>query len=117
MLVVQLSHDHSNTFSVSQARDETGNFLRSTITRYYSSSGQPDAVNLVWNQLMTDMHCCGVHDYRDFETAPKWNATRGDRVVPEQCCKRTDDGSALVDAECVRTPNEQNSYFETVRNR
>lgn len=66
---------------------------------------------------MTDMQCCGVSDYRDFEAAPMWNATRGDRVVPEPCCKRlpTANGTtALLDAACPQQPTAENSNFMTV---
>lgn len=105
----------------SKARTETGKFLRSTIVRYYNDAdaGQPDAVNLVWNQLMTEMQCCGVNDYHDFAAADKWIATKGgsDIVLPKECCKRlvpANNGSALLDAECPSRPTAENSNFMTV---
>lgn len=104
-----------------QARTQTDKFLRSTIVRYYSDDVQPDAVSLVWNQMMTELQCCGVSDYHDFAAADKWTATKGssDIVVPRQCCKlqtgaSASNGRALLDTDCPRRPTAENSNYMTV---
>lgn len=117
IVCVQLTVGGLAAFFKESTRNETNKFLRTTITRYYVGDNQPDAVNAVWNQLMTDMQCCGVNNYRDFEAAPKWNATRGSDVVPQPCCKQQtqpDGKSVLLDTHCLGQPSEANSFYMTV---
>lgn len=73
-----------------RAKSETKTFLQSTITKYYSSAEHTDAVTLMWNHLMAQMSCCGVNDFNDFETSPAWHTNKGNRTIPEACCKLAD---------------------------
>ncbi|XP_053689865.1 tetraspanin-18 [Sabethes cyaneus] len=96
-----------------RAKTETKNYLQTTISKYYSSNdrNQSDAVTLMWNYLMSEMHCCGVEDYRDFSLSDKWNESKGNRVVPEACCIQ----SALFepqDKNCPVSPSDSNSYYK-----
>lgn len=122
IVIVQLTLGGLAAIYKNDAKIETGNFLRSTISKYYNDAGtvKPDAVNLVWNQLMTDMRCCGVDSYKDFAAAEKWQATKGasDIVMPRECCQRLPASAngtvALVDEECPIRPTSENSYHTTV---
>ncbi|CAO1373824.1 unnamed protein product [Diamesa serratosioi] len=95
------------------ARDETKQFLVKTVKEYQSSAKETDAVTLMWNQLMAQFKCCGVEDYKDFETSSFWLENKGNRTIPEACCVLAE--KALLkplDQSCVYTPSETNSYFE-----
>lgn len=100
-----------------QARVETKNFLQSTISRYYSSAEQTDAVTLMWNHLMGEMRCCGVEDYRDFNLSEKWKEQADGRKVPEACCVLQKRNSVFIpqDDRCPYEPSATNSHFESVR--
>ncbi|XP_058121233.1 tetraspanin-18 [Anopheles ziemanni] len=78
-----------------RARTETKNYLQTTISKYYTSNdyNKTDAVTLMWNFMMTELECCGVDDYRDFELSEKWNATKGEHKIPEACCKQPAEGN------------------------
>uniref|UniRef100_A0A182YBU8 Tetraspanin n=1 Tax=Anopheles stephensi TaxID=30069 RepID=A0A182YBU8_ANOST len=94
-------------------RAATKNYLQSTISNYYTSndSNQTDAVTLTWNYMMSELHCCGVDDYRDFALSEKWNESKGDKLIPAACCVQT----ALFqpqDKNCPFAPTESNSYFK-----
>ncbi|KXJ79658.1 hypothetical protein RP20_CCG028628 [Aedes albopictus] len=98
------------------AKTETKNYLQTTISKYYSSNdrNQSDAVTLMWNYLMSEMHCCGVDDYRDFNLSDKWNESKGSRVIPEACCMQTTLFD-LLDKNCPYSPSDSNSYYKKVR--
>lgn len=86
-----------------------------TVKEYQSSAKETDAVTLMWNQLMAQFKCCGVEDYKDFETSSFWLENKGNRTIPEACCVLTE--KALLkplDPTCVYTPSDVNSYFEQV---
>lgn len=89
-----------------RARTETKNYLQTTISKYYTSNdyNQTDAVTLMWNFMMTELECCGVDDYRDFELSEKWNATKRNNVIPEACCKKP------TEASCPTKRTETNHY-------
>ncbi|CAD7081998.1 unnamed protein product [Hermetia illucens] len=94
-----------------RTKDETMKFLQSTITRYYSysTSNQTDVVTAAWNEIMIDLNCCGVQNYKDFESSPAWNANKGNRTVPETCCIL--ENGMLKDPNCPNTPTDANSYM------
>lgn len=99
-----------------QAKDETRNFLESTIKEYRSSGKEADAVSLMWNQLQARFECCGVNSYNDFDRSEKWLANRSSRVVPESCCKLIDKlVIKLEDNNCPYAPTDRNSYYMKVR--
>lgn len=97
-----------------QTKDETMKFLQSTITRYYSysTSNQTDVVTAAWNEIMIDLNCCGVQNYKDFESSPAWNANKGNRTVPETCCIL--ENGMLKDPNCPNSPTDANSYMNKV---
>lgn len=98
-----------------KAKTETKTFLQSTITRYYSSTEKGDAVTLMWNHMMSQMSCCGIDSYRDFDSSENWKANRGDRTVPETCCKLSDKTLFTpADPSCPISPNDSNSYLNKV---
>lgn len=98
------------------SRNETKKFLQSTITRYYSTDENTDAVTLMWNNLMAQMSCCGVNDYKDFETSPNWISGKGNRTIPEACCILAN-GTLFTpkDPSCTTYPSDSNSYYKNVR--
>uniref|UniRef100_A0A182WML0 Tetraspanin n=1 Tax=Anopheles minimus TaxID=112268 RepID=A0A182WML0_9DIPT len=96
-----------------RARTETKNYLQTTISYYYTGNdrNQTDAVTLMWNYMMSELHCCGVDDYRDFALSEKWNESKRDKIIPTACCVQT----ALYepqDKNCPFSPTESNSYFK-----
>ncbi|XP_067644929.1 CD82 antigen isoform X4 [Eurosta solidaginis] len=100
-------------FYKDKARAETKMFLQSTITDYYSTQANMDAVTLMWNQLMAQMSCCGVSDYRDFDGSLAWVSNKGNRTLPEVCCILKDVSQLLPrDDDCVTNPSERNSYYK-----
>lgn len=98
------------------SRNETKKFLQSTITRYYSTDENTDAVTLMWNNLMAQMSCCGVNDYKDFETSPNWISGKGNRTIPEACCILTN-GTLFSpkDPSCTQYPSDSNSFYKHVK--
>ncbi|KAJ6640547.1 CD9 antigen [Pseudolycoriella hygida] len=97
-----------------KARTETKSFLQSTISHYYSPSERTDAVNLMWNQLMIELKCCGVNDYNDFSKSDSWNLNRGNKTIPEACCHQLlQDGKIRPrDDTCTTSPSESNSFYK-----
>ncbi|KAF5270384.1 hypothetical protein FQR65_LT05572 [Abscondita terminalis] len=90
------------------AEEETRNFLKTTIKKYYASGNRTDAVSLMWNHLQAQLSCCGVDNYKDFADAPKWDKTK---VVPESCCVLVDKGTFKpLSPSCTSYPDASNSY-------
>lgn len=96
-----------------EAEEKTLHFLKTSITKYYGSQNNSDAVTLMWNYLMAQMKCCGVSNYEDFKQSEKWAASG--KVVPEACCVLEDDISKFnpKDKNCPYKPSSSNSYWET----
>lgn len=62
--------------------------------------------------MMSQFGCCGVVDYRDFETSSGWLNGKGNRTIPEACCRLKDIKNLLPeDDSCVTNPNESNSFY------
>ncbi|XP_025830410.1 CD82 antigen [Agrilus planipennis] len=93
---------------------ETRNFLKSTISKYYAVPEKADAVTLMWNHLQAQLSCCGVDDYRDFDSSPKWVAEKGRKQVPESCCVLEGDKTLFKPTSpyCTTSPSESNSYYQ-----
>lgn len=99
-----------------KAKEEAQNFLKSTIRDYKSSAKESDGANLMWNQLMARMECCGVNSYNDFETSSFWAANKGSRVAPEACCILSDKTLLTpVDNNCAYSPTDKNSFYMKVK--
>lgn len=64
---------------------------------------------------MTQLSCCGVDNYRDFQSSESWIRNKGNRSVPEACCIY-DDLSVLKlrDPQCPQEPSSSNSYINKV---
>lgn len=71
------------------------------------------------------MHCCGVHNYEDFNKAVEFvKYTREEgigQVIPESCCMLEDSNEAKnlfipKDPNCITTPTVTNSYINQVCN-
>lgn len=115
-----------------KAEVEAKKVLKHTIVEHYTHKSQRNAVTLLWDFTMAELHCCGVEDYRDFEKAKLFLMYKGDhQTVPETCCKlkprnQTEQNEGLfvpVDSDCITTPTPArtgNSYmnqgcYDTVR--
>ena len=57
------------TLYKSQADHHSKGFLKSTLSQYYTTGANKDAVTLSWDLIMAQMNCCGVDGYQDFRTA------------------------------------------------
>lgn len=104
-----------------QAEKHTKEFFQYTISKYYTTKSQRDAVTLSWDFMMSELHCCGVHSYEDFNKAvefKKYTREEGQgQVVPESCCILEETGTNLQDlfvpkdSDCISTPTGSNSYM------
>ncbi|XP_011180604.1 CD82 antigen [Zeugodacus cucurbitae] len=113
LLIAEIVAGGLAAFYKEKARAETKTFLQSTISDYYSTHENMDAVTLMWNQLMSQMSCCGVNDYRDFDASLAWVSNKGNRTLPEACCVLKDVSQMLPrDDDCVINPSESNSYYK-----
>lgn len=75
-----------------------------------------DVVNVMWNVLMMQMKCCGVDDYRDFSSSEKWQTHKGNRTIPDTCCKfhMENDKYVPLEKDCALYPSDTNSNYKTV---
>ena len=65
--------------------------------------------------MMSTFGCCGVVDYRDFETSSGWVNGRGNHTIPDACCRLKDVKNIIPeDDSCVTNPTEGNSFFMKV---
>ncbi|XP_045136188.1 tetraspanin-18-like isoform X2 [Portunus trituberculatus] len=99
-----------------EAKQELQNFLKHTLKKYYSTPDQANSVTVAWNAVMSELQCCGVNNYTDFEQATLWQANKSSNaLVPEACCKLEGDPRNFVpkDASCPSRPSEENSYYLT----
>jgi len=107
------------TLYKSQADHHSKGFLKTTLSKYYTTGNSKNAVTLSWDLIMAQMSCCGVDGYEDFRTAKLFvekSAAEGlGRQVPESCCVLT--GDPLIhqpsDPSCIISPNQANSYLST----
>ena len=53
----------------SQAEDHSKGFLKTTLSKYYTTGTNKDAVSHSWDIVMAHMSCCGVDGAEDFRTA------------------------------------------------
>ncbi|XP_037820281.1 tetraspanin-18 [Lucilia sericata] len=112
LLIAEIVAGGLAAFYKETARNESKGFLQSTITKYYTTAEHTDAVTLMWNQMMSTFGCCGVVDYRDFETSSGWLNGKGNHTIPEACCRLKDIKNLLPeDDSCVTNPNETNSFY------
>lgn len=103
------------------AETHTKEFFLHTIRKYYTSKSQKDAVTLAWDVMMSQLHCCGVHNSQDFQLASEFiKYTREERqgqIVPEACCKLDPVYDPLLfkpaDEDCLTSPSTSNSYMQT----
>lgn len=56
------------------------------ITASYYNETSKDALSQAWNQMMKDLKCCGVFDYRDWNTS-QYVAMYPNNPVPSTCCR------------------------------
>ncbi|XP_046742727.1 tetraspanin-1 [Diprion similis] len=92
-----------------EAESETLKVLKSTISGYYAPSDKAETVTVIWDGIMTQLHCCGVENYNDFRTSKNWTASG--KMVPESCCMKED--GQLKDSNCPVSPSSTNSYYQT----
>ncbi|XP_011690221.1 PREDICTED: tetraspanin-1 isoform X2 [Wasmannia auropunctata] len=89
----------------------TQDFLKSTIAKYYASTGdKTDTVQVAWDGIMSKLHCCGVESYQDFSENRNWTEKTG-KKIPEACCLKEND--VLKDSSCPYIPSATNSYIMT----
>lgn len=81
--------------------------LKSTLNDYQGLGGK-DVNSLTWNVMMIQFKCCGVDDYKDFDTTLPWAKPTGGVTLetPVACCKKLPETTALT---CAKTYNEATS--------
>jgi len=108
-----------STIYKSQAEHHSKGFLKTTLSKYYTTGTNKDAVTHSWDMVMAHMSCCGVEGSGDFRTAKlfvqKSSAEGLGRQVPESCCILTGDPLSLSpeDPSCIINPSLSNSYLAT----
>ncbi|BES91864.1 Tetraspanin family [Nesidiocoris tenuis] len=90
-------------------------FLKSSIKDYYitKDSNHPEIAKgptAVWDEVMIKLSCCGVNNHTDFSMS--MNVTNSGFKVPPACC-RMNGTSSLLDPNCPRNPQLENSYYLT----
>jgi len=119
IFALQLSLILLSTLYKSQADHHSKGFLKTSLSKYYTTGANKDAVTLSWDLIMAHMSCCGVDGYQDFRTAPLFvqkSGTEGlGRQVPESCCILTGDPLLLQPAfpSCIISPTTSNSHLST----
>jgi len=102
-----------------QAEHHSKGFLKTTLSKYYTTGNTKDAVTLSWDLIMAHMSCCGVDGFEDFRTAKLFvekSSTEGlGRQIPESCCILVGDPLLFKpkDPSCINSPTEDNSYLST----
>lgn len=102
-----------------EADEHTRGILRTSITQYYGSHTNRNAVTLSWDLVMSQMECCGVNNYTDFKEAGLFlegNRQEGiNRQVPAACCILEPNSPVGVyrpaDDRCEVNPTTSNSYL------
>ncbi|ALC42897.1 Tsp66E [Drosophila busckii] len=111
LLIAELVAGGLAAFYKDMVRYESKRFLQNTISSYTLSENM-DTTSLMWNQLMGNFGCCGINDYRDFNNSMSWQATKGNRTIPEACCKLKDVAKLVPQFEdCTTNPSESNSFY------
>lgn len=90
--------------------------LRRSIQNDYSNK-EKNAITVLWNFAMAELHCCGAENYEDFKNATNFKG----QIVPDACCKLKvrnetleEQGIFLVsDSQCTSSPTLDNSYKDT----
>ncbi|KAL7644288.1 UNVERIFIED_CONTAM: hypothetical protein RMT77_005115 [Armadillidium vulgare] len=102
-------------------------FLKVTLRKHYTHQTEPNSISVTWDAMMTQMHCCGINNFTDFELAHRWQReNESDYIVPRACCILQTEalevqegvraqGSGpfaypLLDDSCLYNPTENNSY-------
>ncbi|XP_075037666.1 tetraspanin-1 [Mixophyes fleayi] len=64
-----------------------GSFLKSVLAPVLQNEyGDNPEVKKIWDNMMTDLHCCGVSGYQDFTNSTYFNKNQ---IYPAQCCNNT----------------------------
>ncbi|XP_070163428.1 tetraspanin-1 isoform X2 [Polyergus mexicanus] len=93
------------------AEEGMQNFLKSTIKYYATTADKAETVTVAWDGIMSQLHCCGVENYRDF--SENTNLTATGKVIPEACCIKMSEGSNILkDSSCPISPTASNSYYQ-----
>ena len=71
-----------------------------------------------WDQLQSNLHCCGVMEYTDWAQNPILNATSS---VPDSCCKEISEGCGTGELSAESTDNIYTngcleSIFDIIKN-
>lgn len=105
---------------MTQGLDALGKPLLDTLALYDKQSSRTDIKEIVtlWDQVQTDLHCCGVHDGGDWATYnPRYGGSISQQgpaggpillgaKVPESCCAVAPD-KAL----CQTKPTDKNGAY------
>lgn len=84
-----------------ETEEKAHTLLKESLERYQS---ELNAETLMWNYFMSELKCCGVDTYKDFQSS-NW-AKETKKLVPPACCVLQGDITKWtpVDAACTETP-------------
>lgn len=64
------------------------NEMKYGIEKHYNASDRGSliapSISVIYDQLQTELKCCGIHSYEDWYDISSWP---GERWVPRSCCK------------------------------
>lgn len=80
--------------------------LQGTVTQILRDDyGKPNPVTEIWNTTMTELKCCGLSNYTDFNNSYYYNTNKG---YPGQCCN----SSAPCNITAVEASRVQGCFSE-----
>lgn len=71
------------------AEEQISNKMKEGMRHYDPDSTEYEGVTMTWNQIQSDLKCCGVDKYEDWKTT---NFSKPNGDVPDDCCKTISKG-------------------------
>ncbi|XP_072051311.1 tetraspanin-3-like [Amphiura filiformis] len=68
-------------------KDEVNTAIETGMTQAINSYNDEDNVQESWDYMQETLHCCGVHNYTDWEKTPWGQVPEHKNQVPDSCCK------------------------------
>jgi len=106
-------------FRESHIDNEVKKYLHHTLNAYYDGGEDKNALALGWDEIMTNLHCCGVEGWEDLKKAKRFvqyaSAEGLGRQLPESCCVLNETTGAPVDPECIKNGMKEN-YTQSYAN-
>jgi len=67
-----------------------------------------EAYKKAWNEVQTELKCCGIDNYKDWAVVTNW---AGAINKPEGCCSLKRNGDKIPDTQACRESNDEKTYY------